>query len=89
MQVTIYTRPSGESRKVVIQNIRKEDQDFFESNGIAVSMEMVTEDNIIVYGAIPDFGEDEEVIVFSHGKTCEETMSELRAECQRMMEIFG
>ena len=89
MQVTIYTRPNGDSRKIIIQNIRKEDQDFFESNKITVSMEMVTEDNIIVYGTIPEFEEDEEVIVFSNGKSCEETMSELRAECQRMMEIFG
>lgn len=89
MQVTIYQRPNGESREVVIQNILKEDQEFFENAGIKVSMEEATENNMIVYGAIPDFPEDDEVIVFSHGRSCEETMTELRQECERMIEIFG
>lgn len=63
-------------------NVLPEDAKFFEDNNIKVSMEELAGD-IIVYGCpYADESEESEVIVFSAGRSCEDTLRELVNECK-------
>ena len=66
-----------------IQNICESDAEFFGRNKIKVSMEELAGE-IIVYGCpFTDESEESEVIVFSSGRNCIDTMSDLADECRR------
>jgi hypothetical protein len=80
-----YYNQNGE-QLLNITNIRTEDAQFFQDNGIKVSMEELNGE-IIVYGCpYSDTSEESEVIVFAGGNSCEYTMSELVSKCK---EHFG
>ena len=81
MIVTILKRPYGLAELVRIYNIDPDDQRFLESHNVKVSMEYVVEDQVIVYGdygAVDSNGDPDEIIVISDGRSCVETMKELR-----------
>lgn len=68
-------------------NVLPEDAEFFERNDIKVSTEELR-GQFIVYGCpYSDESEESEVIVFSNSRSCEETLSELAAECRKQFNI--
>ena len=81
MIVTLLKRPYGLAEIVRIRNIDQADQHFLESHNVKVSMEYVVENQVIVYGdygAVDSNGDPDEIIVISDGRSCLETMKELR-----------
>lgn len=81
MIVTLFKRPNGLAELVRIYNIDPDDQHFLESHNVKVSMEQIIEDQVVVYGdygAVDSDGDPGEIIVFSDGRSCLETMKELR-----------
>ena len=84
LDVKVYKRPDGRVVETTIYNIRQEDADWFRENNVAVSMEDLGGD-FAVYADVgrrlnDDPNEDpDEVIVFAAGRSCEDTMAELRA----------
>ena len=82
MIVTIFKRPYGLAEQVRIHNIDPADQHFLESHNVKVSMESVVEDRQVIvygdYGAVDSNGDPDEIIVISDGRSCIETMKELR-----------
>lgn len=84
LTVRYYARPNGRMSEIEMSNIYQEDIDFFVENDIVVSLEELTNGDIVVYGCprSDEFGESE-VMVIDHGRSCEETMRALRFECER------
>lgn len=81
MIVTLFKRPHGLTELVRIHNIDPADQHFLESHNVKVSMEYINEDQVVVYGdygAVDSNGDPDEIIVISDGRSCVETMKELR-----------
>ena len=83
MIVTLFKRPYyGLTELVRISNIDPADQQFLESHNVKVSMESVVEDQQVIvygdYGAVDSDGEPDEIVVISDGRSCLETMKELR-----------
>lgn len=84
MKCTIYKKPNGNTEVIDMRNIKDEDAKYFEENDIDVSMEEIG-NGFAVYadiGVTDEDGEPDEILVLSNGKTCEETMSKLRQECE-------
>jgi hypothetical protein len=80
-----YFNHNGE-HLINVVNIAPEDAQYFNDNDIKVSMEELNGE-IIVYGCpYDDASEESEIIVFSSGKSCEETLAELAQACK---EHFG
>lgn len=76
IKVTIYQRPDGRKLRTMITNVRHEDARYFRDNGVIISMEE-TDNEFIVYGDWPGNRYDE-VIILSGGRSCEDTLAELR-----------
>lgn len=92
MYVTIYKRPHGRTEDVKISNVRPEDAKWFEVNNIGISMENLEMD-IAVYAdcgfRVDDSpGEEvDELIEIASGRTCEDTLSALRAKCEEAIKV--
>lgn len=72
-----YFNHNGE-HLIECKNVDPDDAKFFRDNNIKVSMEELNGE-IIVYGCpYSDASEESEVIVFANGRTCEETLNELK-----------
>lgn len=88
LHITIYTRPRGDKEVIVCRNIYDDDADFFRTRSINVSMEADGNSGYIVYadyGARTEDGEPNEMIVMSNGRSCEDTLAELRQLTERAM----
>ncbi len=84
MEVTIYKQPHGRTEKVDIKNVRPEDADYFERHSIRISMEDAG-GQFVVYaddGTKDEDEEPDELIELSQGRSCEDTLSALRAQCE-------
>lgn len=83
MKVKIYKKPNGQCRELEIKNVFPEDDEYFTKNNIPVSMEEI-DSQYVVYGEVrvDECGEPIELIVLSLGRSCEETLKELREECE-------
>lgn len=77
VEVTIYQRPDGRKLRTLITNVRYDDARYFRDNGVIISMEEIGENDYAVYGNW-NGDEEDEVIVLSRGRTCEDTLAELR-----------
>lgn len=85
---TIYIRPDGRKQGITISNIYSDDAEWFEKYDVLISMEEVGINQAIVYADIGDRDEDgepDEIIVFSEGRSCEETLEELRQLCEKTL----
>lgn len=85
MKVALYN--NGSSREIDITNIAPEDEAFFTSNGIALSMEDV-HGNMVVYA---DYGGEEETkeISFQGQRSCNDVMKALRERVERLVSGAG
>ena len=83
MNVTLYKRPDGRSEVIDVRNVLPEDEQWFADHNVKISMEDIG-DTIVVYadtGKVVD-GEPDEFIEIANGRTCEETLSALRKQCE-------
>lgn len=84
MKATVFIPPHGRSEVIDLKNIRPEDEDYFVAHNIAISLEQLAGE-IIVYADIGDVDEDGEpveLIEFSQGRSCEDTLTALRKLCE-------
>ena len=87
LDVTIFTRPNGRQSEHTIRNIEAADAEWFRANDVAVSMEDIGGD-FAIYADCRcelDDGTPDEVIVIAGGRSCQEAMRDLRAECTKRM----
>ena len=77
MIVTIYKRPDGRTQELNITNVYEEDAKFFEDNQVRISMEELNNEFIIYGTHCDDVDGEYEQIVFSGGRTCQESLHEL------------
>ena len=86
--VDVYKRPTGKFERTEIKHVYPKDAAFFNQFDIKLSMESDGEDGYIVYG---DYGaltlddEPDEVIVFSQGRNCWDTLADLRSQLEKRM----
>lgn len=86
MIVTIFHRPSGRQEVTEITKVKPEDAAWFAENRVKVSVEDIG-GQFAVYADIGRVVDDEpdEVLVLSRGMSCEDTMSQLRKECEEAL----
>lgn len=87
IEATLYKKPNGTTQEITVRNIYPEDEAWFKANGAIISMEDHA-GNFVVYadvGLTHSEGDPYEAIEFSSGRSCEDTMQALRAQCERML----
>lgn len=84
MIVTLYKRPNGRTQEIDIKNVLPDDEAYFTRHKTSISMEDVGGEFAIYAdtGREDEDGEPIEVIEFSQGRSCEETLSALRKQCE-------
>jgi hypothetical protein len=84
MLVTVFQHPNGEQVELNMSNIYSEDEAYFADNNVRISFEDIGE-MYAVYAfcdGMEDEEDEEELLVLSQGRSCEETLKELRKECE-------
>ena len=84
MKATVFILPHGRSEVIDLKNIRPEDEAYFTERGIHISLEQLNGE-MVVYadlGKPNKDGDPEELIEFSHGRNCQDTLSALRRLCE-------
>lgn len=88
LPVTVYHRPDGRPEEILCREVNDDDAQWFKTRSVKVSMESDGRDGYIVYadyGAVDEENEPDEIIVFSKGRSCRETLTELRELTERAM----
>lgn len=88
MIVTLYKQPDGRKQEIDIKNVLPDDEAYFTRHKINISMEDIG-GQFAIYadtGAVDEDGEPDELITISQGRSCEETLSELRRLCEDQLE---
>lgn len=81
IKATLYTRPNGRQEEIQVRNIRPDDEAWFIEHDVQLSMEDAPGQGHVVYGdygRTDEDGEPVEMVVFSKGRSCEDTLTELR-----------
>lgn len=83
MKATFYKKPHGFTEEIEISEIYPEDKEFFSKYGIKLSMEEIRGE-FVIYAEAPvwEFDEPYELLTFSAGRTCKETLKELAKFCR-------
>ena len=83
MKATTYFPPNGRSELIDLKNIRPEDEAYFTERGIEISLEQLNGE-MVVYADLGENedGDPEELIEFSYGRNCQDTLSALRRLCE-------
>ena len=92
IQATVFLRPNGRQEEITITNISDDDAYFFNTRSIKVSLEddpIGGQVGYADYGAQDEDGHPEEIIVFSRGRSCGDTMAELRELTEKAMTAFS
>lgn len=88
LTVTIFKSPRGQRAVIEVQHIYPDDEAWFKQHGVKVSMEEAG-GTFVIYGDIGRFEADgrtpSEVLVLSKGRNCEDTLAELRVECEKAL----
>lgn len=101
MEVKLFKPPHGHSVVIDVQNVRAEDEKFFQENNIKISMEDVSAGGAPMFAVYADLGisyeyDDDggdgddtiELLELSQGRSCEETLSALRVQCEKELKKF-
>lgn len=83
-QVTFFIPPFGKKEKRDVIDIAVDDAKWFTDNNVEVSMEELGH-MAIVYATPPGKDEEDEIMVVSNGRSCMETMADLRNQCEKGM----
>jgi len=89
LNVTIYYRPNERGQDTSISAVYPQDAEFFKSNNIKVSLEEIAPLNYAAYadmGSTHNNGEPDEIVAISFGRSCEDTLKELREKCEDALE---
>lgn len=102
LKATVYVRPNADKHTVSVNNVYEDDARFFIDNGIELSFEQIdgmsngveTKDDheFVVYACIPsndDEDDTNELLVLAQGRSCEDTLKELRNICEDHMNERG
>lgn len=96
INVTLYTRPNGDKKDIIISHINKEDEDWFKAKNVVLSMEEVASfgqdgytDTVVVYASCEFNGDNVEVLEMSKGRNCNDTLASLRVNLQTELERRG
>lgn len=87
MIATFYKQPDGRTQEIDIKNILPDDEAFFTSHEIDISLEDIG-GMFAIYadiGQTDEDGEPIELIELSRGRSCEETLSALRNLCEEKL----
>ena len=82
LEVTIYQRPDGRKLRTLITAVDDEDAAYFNRHGVVVGIEELADNMYALYGRFPDQDEEDELIVLSNGRTCNECLKELRTDLE-------
>ncbi len=89
LEVTIYLRPDGRKLRTMITKVDPEDAKFFKRHNIIISIEELDDKledrQYALYGRYPDQDEEDELIVLSNGRTCNECLNELRTSLEAQL----
>ena len=80
---TLYSLPNGRQSLVQIKNVGSEDMLWFKENRIRLSVEQLRDGEFVVYGRWPEQEEEDEELVLSLAKSCQETMKQLRKQLEK------
>ena len=80
---TLYSLPNGRKSLIQIKNVGSEDMLWFKENRIRLSMEQLRGGVFAVYGRWPEQEEEDEELVLSLAKSCQETMEQLRKQLEK------
>ena len=84
LTVKLFKAPHGRMELIEMSNVYQQEIDFFNDNDIIVSMEDVNGIGPVIYGCpASDVSEESEVMVFAKGRSCQDTMIELRELCEK------
>jgi ABC-type histidine transport system ATPase subunit len=84
MKVTLYKPPHGRQEVIDITRVRPEDEAYFVTQQVEISMEVIGGE-FVIYAHIGEYDEDgepDELIELGQGRTCEDTLSALRIACE-------
>lgn len=87
LPVTVYHRPNGRRENIICHKISEDDEKWFRTRNVRVSMEESGSGGHILYadyGAVDEDGEPDEVILVTH-RSCIEAMSTLREMVEKAM----
>lgn len=88
LNAKLYERPSGGVFDINITEVDAHDAEFFYRNKVKISLEEIGPDDYVAYadiGATNVDGEPDEVMVLSRGRSCRETLAELRQRCELIL----
>lgn len=97
MEVKLFKPPHGHSVIIDVLNVHAEDEKFFQENNIEISMEDVSAGGTPMFAVYADLGisdehddddENIELLELSQGRSCEETLSALRVQCEKELKKF-
>lgn len=79
VKVTMYHKPNGRKKDVVVCNVHPKDALMFNECGAVISMEHIGPGptDMAVYARPRGRDEEDEVLVLSMGRSCEDTFAEL------------
>lgn len=89
MKVTLYKQPDGRTQELEIKNVRPEDEAWFKEHGVQLSMEDVGAPGapeFAIYAAVGE-GEGSELLELSKGRSCEDTLTELRKQAEAQLRV--
>ncbi len=91
LTVTCFIPPHGHQEVVEIPNVYPDDEAFFKQYAIKISMEELTIGQVAIYADTSKIteGEPDELITLSKGRSCHDTLKELRQECEKRFNAEG
>ena len=83
----LYMLPNGKLIESTINNIYKEDAQWFKANGAKLSAEQLRDGELVIYAdvGIVEDGDPVEAIELSTGRSCEDTCHALRLQAEEML----
>jgi hypothetical protein len=84
VKVTLYKQPHGRTEVIDITKVLPDDAAYFQRHRVSISMEDIG-GMFAIYADIgkeTEDGEPDELIELSQGRSCEETLSALRRQCE-------
>ncbi len=81
MLVTIFHHPNARRVEINLTDIYHEDEAYFRDNGVTISLEDIG-GMYALYAFCKGMEDEDELVVLSQGRSCKETLKELRKECE-------
>ena len=84
---TLYTRPNGEQEDILICNIYPETAMFFQEHSVVLSMEELRTLQYAIYARLPNWPEEDEVLVLVRtGECCNDALARLAGQLKSKLQ---